>query len=67
MIDPTEEEESAMRRAMQMVAEVMGEIGWPRRLMDLSEAQVLTIIAVAVGGYLESMRETSVADPEIPF
>jgi hypothetical protein len=56
-----------MRRAMQIVAEVMGEIGWPTRLMDLSEAQVLTIIAVAVGRYLEAMREIAVADPEIPF
>ncbi len=71
MVDLTEEEKSAMRRAMQMVAEVMEEIGWNRRLADLTESQVLTLIEVAIGGFQDAMREISAANeqplPEVPF
>jgi len=71
MVDLTEEEKSAMRHAMQMVAEVMEEIGWNMRLIDLAEPQVLTLIEVAVGGFQDAMREIAVANkqqfPEVPF
>jgi cell division protein ZapA (FtsZ GTPase activity inhibitor) len=71
MVDLTEEEKSAMRRAMQMVAEVMEEIGWQTRLIDLSEPQVLTLIEVASGGVQDAMREIAAANeqpsPKVPF
>ncbi len=71
MVDLTEEEKSAMRRAMQMVAEVMEEIGWQTRLIDLTEPQVVTLIEVAVGGFQDAMREIAAATkqqfPEVPF
>ena len=68
MVDLTEEEKSAMRHAMQMVAEVMEEIGWQTRLIDLTEPQVLTLIEVAVGGFQDAMLATAKADDtEIPF
>jgi len=71
MVDLTEEEKSAMRHAMKMVAEVMEEIGWQTRLVDLSEPQVLTLIEVAIGGFQDAMREIAVGNkqqfPEVPF
>ena len=71
MVDLTEEEKSAMRHSMQMVAEVMEEIGWHTRMIDLSEPQVLTLIEVAIGGFQDAMREIAAANkqlfPEIPF
>ena len=71
MVDLTEEEKSAIRHAMQMVAEVMEEIGWQTRLVELSEPQVLTLIEVAIGGFQGAMREIAAANkqqfPEVPF
>ena len=71
MVDLTEEEKSALRHAMQMVAEVMEEIGWQTRLIELSEPQVLTLIEVAIGGFQDAMREIAAANnqqfPEVPF
>lgn len=71
MVDLTEEEKSAIRHAMQMVAEVMEEIGWQTRLIDLSEPQVLTLIEVAIGGFQDTMRELAASNkqqfPEVPF
>jgi hypothetical protein len=71
MVDLTDEEKSAMRYAMKMVAEVMEEIGWETRLIDLSEPQVLSIIEVVVGGFQDAMREIAAANmqplPEVPF
>ena len=71
MVDLTEQEKSAMRHAMKMVGEIMEEIGWETRLVDLSEAQVLTLIEVAIGGFQDAMREIAGANrqqfPEVPF
>ena len=71
MVDLSEEERSAMRHAMQMAAEVMEEIGWNTRLIDLTEPQVLTLIEVAVGGFQDAMREIAATNkqqfPEVPF
>lgn len=71
MVDLTEEEKSAIRHAMQMVAEVLEEIGWQTRLTDLSEQQVLMIIEIAIGGFQDAMREIAAANkqqfPEVPF
>ncbi|MDX9859301.1 MAG: DUF6511 domain-containing protein [Rhodospirillales bacterium] len=68
MVDLTEQERAAIRSAMKPVAEIMEETGWQTRLIDLTEAQVLTLIEVAVGGFQDAMHATAMADdPEIPF
>lgn len=68
MVDLTEQEQAAIRAAMKPVAEIMEEIGWEKRLIDLSEAQVCTLIEVAVGGFQDAMRATAQsADAEVPF
>ena len=71
MVDLTDQEHAAIRHTMKMVAEIMEEINWETRLIDLSEQQVLTIIEVAIGGFQDAMREIAAANqqqfPEIPF
>ena len=67
MVDLSDQEKDAMRHAMKMAAEVMNEIGWETRLLDLSEHQVLTLIEVVIDGFQRAMREIAAADPEIPF
>jgi hypothetical protein len=68
VVDLTEQEQAAIRAAMKPMAEIMEEIGWEVRLIDLSEAQVCTIIEVAVGSFQDAMRATAQsADAEVPF
>ena len=68
MVDLTEQEQAAIRAAMKPMAEIMEEIGWEVRLIDLSEAQVCTIIEIAVGSFQDAMRATAQsADAEVPF
>ncbi len=68
MVDLTEQEKTAIRAAMKPVAEIMEEIGWQTRLIDLSETQVLTLIEVAVGGFQDAMHATAKADDlGVPF
>lgn len=69
MVDLTEQEQAAIRAAMRPVAEIMEEIGWDTRLIDLTEPQVLTLIEVAVGGFQDAMRATArnIDSSEIPF
>lgn len=68
MVDLTEQEQAAIRAAMKMVGESMEEIGWDTRLIELSEAQVLTLIEVAVGGFQDAMfAMAKTDDTEIPF
>jgi hypothetical protein len=69
MVDLTEQEQAAIRAALRPVAEIMEEIGWETRLVDLTEPQVLTLIEVAVGGFQDAMDATARNDPgpEIPL
>ncbi len=68
MVDLTEQEKAAIRAAMTPVAEIMEEIGWQARFSDLTEAQVLTLIECAGGGFQDAMRATAKTDAsEIPF
>ncbi len=69
MVDLTEQEKAAMRAAMRRVAETMAEIGWDTRFQELSEAQVMTLIEVAVGGFQEAMQAIARHDTaaEVPF
>jgi hypothetical protein len=68
MVDLTDQEQAAIRAAMKLVAELMDEIGWDRRLADLSEVQVLSLIEAAVEGFQDAMRASAASDStEIPF
>jgi hypothetical protein len=68
MFDLQPEEKAALLAAMKPVAEIMEEIGWERRLCDLTEAQVLTLIEVALGGFRDAMHATARQDgSEAPF
>ena len=68
MVDLTEQEQAAIRSAMKMAAETMEEIGWETRLIDLTEAQVLTLIEVAVGGFQDAMHAMAEStEAEVPF
>jgi hypothetical protein len=68
VVDLTEQEKAAIRAAMKPVAEIMEEIGWQARFSDLSEAQVLTLIEVAVGGFQDAMHAMAAnAEAEVPF
>jgi hypothetical protein len=74
MVDLTEQEKAAIRAAIKPVAEIMEEIGWERRLADLTEDQVLTLIEVAVGGFQDAMHAaaesravTEDSGAEVPF
>jgi len=59
MVDLTEQEKAALRHAVKMLAEVMEEIGWETRLIDLTETQVLTLAEVCVGGFQDAMLATA--------
>ena len=69
VVDLSEQEQAAIRAAMKPVAELMEEIGWTTRLSALTEAHVLALIEVAVGGFQDAMHETAAADidSEVPF
>ena len=68
MVDLTELEKAAIRAAMKPVAGIMEEIGWDKRLADLTEPQVLTLIAVAIDGFQIAMRaQASIDSDEVPF
>ena len=68
MVDLTEQEKAALRHAVKMLAEVMEEIGWETRLIDLTETQVLTLAEVCVGGFQDAMLSIAKGeDTEVPF
>ena len=70
MVDLTEEEMAAIRKAMKPVAQTMEEVGWNVRLDGLSENQLFTIIEVAIGGFQEAMRDIATANKpsvEVPY
>ena len=58
MVDLTEQEQAAIRAGVKLMAEIMEEIGWRTQLINLSEAQVLTLIEVAVSGFQDAMLAT---------
>ena len=68
MVDLTEQERAAIRATVKLVAEIMEEFGWEKRLADLTEPQVLTLIEVAVDGFQHAMRALARGEnPEVPF
>ena len=70
MVDLTEPERAAVAATLRPVAEIMEEIGWETRLIDLAEPQVLCLIEAAVGGFQDAMRDMAAAaetSAEVPF
>ena len=68
MVDLTAQERAAVAATVKPVAEIMEEIGWDTRLIDLTERQVLTLIEVSVGGFQDAMHATArITEAEIPF
>ena len=56
--------DSAMPLRLHRGFEIMAEIGWDRRLCDLTGPQARTMVQVAVGSFLKSMQDSA---PEVPF
>ena len=54
--------QAAIQATVRFMAEIMEEIGWRTQLIDLSEAQVLTLIEVAVSGFQDAMLATDGTD-----
>jgi len=61
----------AQRQSLQTIAEYLEEIGWQRRLLDLTEHEILTLVAVTIGAFQDAQVEIRVSqrslDLEIPF
>lgn len=52
MIDKTEKEKEQIRQGLKYVAEVISaDIGFEKRLCDLTETQMLTLVEAAVDGF----------------
>ena len=50
------------------MAEIMAEIGWTRRLNELTEIEAQRLAEGAVDGFLHAMRESAPRpEPDVPF
>lgn len=68
MIDPDDRERAALAAGLKNMTEVMAEIGWRVRLNELTEAQVKTLVEVAVEGFCEAMRASAPQrEVQVPF
>ena len=68
MIDPDERERAALRNAMKFMAELMGEIGWEKRLNELSAGEAAALAEAAVDGFQDAMlASTPRPDSDVPF
>jgi hypothetical protein len=64
MVDPDERETAALDAGLKAMAEIMAEIGWERRLCDMTGPQAMNMARAAVGAFLKSMQDST---PEVPF
>ena len=68
MIDPDEREQDALRNALKLMSELMAEIGWDKRLNELTAEQALRLAESAVDGFQEGMRASAdVPGQDVPF
>lgn len=67
MIDPTEQEQAAMRACLVPLGEYVAEIGMHRPLSDYRKEEVLTVIEVIVTAYQDALRDLSSESTEAPF
>lgn len=64
MIDPTPNEQAAMRAALIPLGEIVGEIGMHKPLAEYSKEQVLMLIEVVVTAYQDHLRGAVQEFPE---
>lgn len=67
MIGMTEDERLALHLSLKALAEIMEEIGWSKRLADLTETEALALMEVAAGAFQDAMRGLKASAPEAPF
>ena len=51
MIDKTDREHRAIKNGMKFAAEICAEIGFDKKLSELTEAQMLALVEAAVDGF----------------
>ncbi|GGE82603.1 hypothetical protein H1W37_03645 [Stappia taiwanensis] len=66
MIGTTDEERLAITLVMKRLGRFMDEIGWQKRLCDLSETEVTALIEEVLEGYGAEMSRIA-QKAEIPF
>ncbi|SHF45229.1 hypothetical protein SAMN05444279_1504 [Ruegeria intermedia] len=66
MIGTTEEERLAIALVMKRLGRLMGDIGWQKRLCDLSETEVTALIEEVLEGYGAEMSRFA-QKAEVPF
>jgi hypothetical protein len=66
MMDKTEHQIECLNLALKNVSEICLEIGFDKRLGELTEKEIRTIVESAVDGYVNNFRTDSL-DMEIPF
>lgn len=63
-----EHEAEAIRATMKRIPNLIDQIGWEKRLADLSEQEAFDLVAEMVAGFQESMGEIAkTKDSEVPF
>lgn len=69
MIDATDIEKQCMERTLQPLGEIVAEIGMHKPLAAYTRAEVLTLIEVVVGNYLDCLAQSRPRneDTGIPF
>jgi hypothetical protein len=68
MVDPNDRERTALLSGLQFMAEIMAEIGWTRRLNELTDVEAQRLAEAAVDGFQDAMRESAPRhEPEVPF
>jgi Family of unknown function (DUF6511) len=68
MVDPNERERTALQAGLRLMAEIMAEVGWTRRLNELTDVEAQRLAEAAVDGFQDAMRESAPRlEPEVPF
>ena len=62
----TEEEQAAIAQVMKRLGTAMDEIGWQKRLCELSQAEVTFLIGEVLDGYGAEMSRIAQSQ-EVPF
>ena len=68
MVDPNERERAALLAGLRLMSEIMAEIGWTRRLNELTDLEAKRLAEAAVDGFQDAMRKSAPrSEPEVPF
>jgi hypothetical protein len=68
MFGTTDEERLAIALTLKKLAKMMEEIGWEKRLADLSETEVTALVEETIEGFQEAMARIARAESsEVPF